>query len=535
MQIGKKTVIFLLIFSIISISITIATILYTKHTWTDPSSAVILENKETSINNNDNNNSSNLQIDTVSNDMTSLNETYKTNALTIKNNVYRNANPIQGTKYSERLKITYPEILGLADINIRTNINNEIREKVFSMYSEDELNNNNIHHIEISATITASFSDVLSVKIMSIRKYSDGTKKEEYSGLNYTLENGEQIKFKNLFIVGASIKNILRHSAYNSFAWEYKNDKITNMKNINYSNIDDMVFKALNDYSKNENQIYWFDEKKISIQLSGKIIEIPMIESYEQIAIYKKYVSGKQLYSTTSIANNVPLFVDRDEYSVMDIYMVIEDNLIIDISLNASKIDTSMPSINTALENYKKALNDSMENLKKYSKENKSEYTYFISRITAETDLQNNKLIFKEDTYRYIANSKTQYEVYITSPILNTKRTSLYGKSKTKFDLDRDKIKIQKLTNVVEYNLTTGELYGKNKVEENNNTNEENNNNQNNENNDQNKVNTNETNSVQGNNNTVDNSSNTTNNNVENNVVDNNGDEDDDESTRVIF
>lgn len=530
MQVSKNTIVFLLIFSIVCISITISAILYTKYTWKDQSSAVILENKHISSTEN---NQQNLQIETSSNDITSLDDTYKTNALIIKDNVYRNGDTVKKEKYNERLKINYPEISGLADINIKTDINNKIKEKVFSMYNEDELKDSNIEHIEISATVTASFSDILSVKILSTRYYSDETKKEQYAGLNYRLENGEEIKFKNLFITGAAIKNILRHSAYNSFAWEYKNDRITNMKNVDYSNIDDLVFKAMNDYAKNENHNYWFDSKKISIELEGRIVEIKMMDCYEQIAIYKRYITKNNLYSATSMANNIPVFIDRDEYSLMDMYMVVDNNLIIDISLDTSEIDTSSETINKALENYKKALNDAADRLKKNSKEKSNEYTYFISRITAKIDSKNNKIIFNENTYKYIADNKTKYDVYIVSPILNDKRTSLYGENKTKFDLKQRNIKIQKLTNVVEYNLQTGELFENEKIDKNNNDETNYNDNTNKSNNDnQNEVNNTETNNVQDNNNTIDNS---TDNNSVNESIENSGDDEDDESTRVIF
>lgn len=532
MRVSKNTIVFLLIFSIVCISITIAAILYTKYTWKDQSSAVILENKRISSTEN---NKQNIQIETTSNDITSLDDTYKTNALDIKDNIYRNGDTVKKEKYNEKLKINYPEISGLADINIKTDINNKIREKVFSMYNEEELKDSNIEHIEISANATASFSDILSVKILANRNYSDGTEKKQYAGLNYRLENGEEIKFKNLFITGASIKNILRHSAYNSFAWEYKNDRITNMKNVDYSNIDDLVFKALNDYSKSENHNYWFDSKKISIELADRIVEIPMMNCYEQIAIYKRYISKNNLYLATSMANNIPIFVDRDEYSLMDIYMVVDNNLIIDISLDTSEIDTSLEAVNKALENYKKALNDATDRLKKNSKEKNNEYTYFISRITAKIDLENNKIIFNENTYKYIADNKTKFDVYIVSPILNDKRTSLYGDNKTKFDLKQRNIKIQKLTNVVEYNLQTGELFENEKIEKNNNEQPDYNDNNTQNNDNQNEVNNNETNNVQDNNNTIDNSSNTTGN-VVNETIHNNGDDDnDDESTRVIF
>ena len=196
------------------------------------------------------------------------------------------------------------------------------------------------------------------------------------------------------------------------------------------------------------------------------------------MAIYNRYVSQNQIYSSDSMASDIPILVDRDEYSEMDVYMKVNENLIIDMSLNIEGINRSSIAVNTALENYRAALNNSNDILKANSKDNKDEYVYFISRITVTEDRAQNKLIFKEDTYRYTAYSKTRFDVYITSPILAETRDLFTSSSKTKFDLKDTNIDIEKLDNVVEYNLTTGNLYGEDITPEanndNNNVNQEN-------------------------------------------------------------
>lgn len=458
MQISKKTVIFLMIFSIILIGITIAAIIYTNRNWTDQFSTVIIEEDSKEANSGKVEN--NVQAEQVSTKTTELSSTYKTNAISIKENVHREGNPVEGSTYDEKIKIAYPEISDLADSTVRTNINEGIREKVFSYYNADVLNDTNVKHLEVIAKATASFSDVLSVRIDIRKEYVNGDVARDFTGLNYRLENGEQINFKSLFVDGASIKNILRHGAYNSIAWDYRTEDVTDMKEVDYSNLDEIVYQTLNDYNTNENPEYCFSEKEIAIKLNDRIITIPMEDCYEQIAIYDRYVSQNQLYASTSMANDIPILEDRDEYSEMDVYMKVNENLIIDISLNVGGLDRNSTAINTAIENYKKALNDSINSLKKSSEDDKDTYIYFISRITAEVDSYQNKLIFKENTYRYTAYSKTQFDVYITSPILTEKRNIVNDSTKTRFDLNDTSIDIQRLSNDIEYNLTTGNLFG---------------------------------------------------------------------------
>ena len=533
MRISKKTVIFLLLFSIILIGITIAAIIYTSINWTDQFSTVIIEDDEQaeSAQTSENNN----QAEPFSGETTELSSTYRTNALNIKENIHKEGNPVEGSDYEEKIKITYPEISNLADSTVRTNINEGIREKVLSYYSGDVLSDTNVKHLEINAKVTASFSDVLSVRIDIIKEYVNGDVARDFTGLNYRLENGEQIAFNNIFIDGASIKNILRHGVYNSLAWDYRTEDITDMKEVDYSNLDDIVYQTLNDYNTNENPEYCFSEREIAIKLNSRIITIPMEDCYEQIAIYDRYISQNQLYASTSMANDIPILVDRDEYSEMDVYMKINDNLIIDISLNVQGLDRNSTAINTAIENYKTALNNSINSLKSSSEEDDDTYVYFISRITAEVDSSQNKLIFVEDTYRYTAYSGTQFEVYVTSPILTEKRDIVNDYSKTYFDLNDTSIDIQRLSNSVEYNLTTGNLFGE--LEDNEEPNVEEPNNGDVENNTVgNETNTNIINTNETNNNVNENivENNTSENNVSENTTTEETDEDEDDDSAVV-
>jgi len=457
LQIGKKTVIFLLIFSIISVSITIFAIIYTKMHWSDQSSTVILDN-ESKASSGENAPRSTVTIGKES----ELSDTYSRNPLKITEKVYTTGTSTD-SNYQEKIKITYPEISNLSDLTVRTNINNEIKEKVLSLYTEDDLNNQEIKHIEIDAEVTANFSDVMSVRI-NVSKQKKSDEEVLFTGLNYRLENGEHIKFKNLFINGASIKTILRHNAYNSLAWEYKKGRITDMSDIDYSLIYDDLYDVMEYYENNENPEFYFDEKEINVKLNGKKIAIAMMDAYNQISVYNKYVSQSSIYSQESLATDIPVYTARDEYAEMDVYMVAAKNLIIDMSLNVENLDRNSSAINTAIENYKAALNNAISVLKSNSTKEKGEYVYFIARVTAEVEEESNKIVFKENTYKYTAYNQAQFGVYITSPILSEKRKSITDVSKVNFDLQGRSIKKENLSGRVEYNLITGNPYGENEV-----------------------------------------------------------------------
>ena len=119
-----------MIFSIILIGITIAAILYTSKNWRTQFSTVTIENNSKSTNQGEG--AENINAEPFSGTTTELSNTYKKNALIIKDNILTEGTPVEGSNYAEKVKITYPEISNLADTTISTNINESIREKVFS-------------------------------------------------------------------------------------------------------------------------------------------------------------------------------------------------------------------------------------------------------------------------------------------------------------------------------------------------------------------------------------------------------------------
>ena len=68
------------------------------------------------------------------------------------------------------------------------------------------------------------------------------------------------------------------------------------MNKIDYSEIEDDVYKIILDYSKNENNKFYFSELDIFLIVDDKIIDIPMKDYSESIAIYNRFKSNEYLY-----------------------------------------------------------------------------------------------------------------------------------------------------------------------------------------------------------------------------------------------
>lgn len=128
-----------------------------------------------------------------------------------------------------KLTINYVQIEGLKNKTIEEKINKEIRDKVFSMYTKEEVNDNNIQRIDIYAICQANYGNVLSIlitknlEVKNSKGYNDYLWDESES-LNYNLKTGEYLEFEDLFTSDASIKNLLTQGAYDSLFHLYANN-----------------------------------------------------------------------------------------------------------------------------------------------------------------------------------------------------------------------------------------------------------------------------------------------------------------------
>lgn len=299
----KAVVIFLIIFLGLSVLVTAGFIYY--------------KNEIEYIGTNNNVNK-NTEIVKENYGLVSLNETYDVNDIrdsTIIEEYGSNYNEGMGSK----ITITYSQISGLKDLNIQTKINEKIKRETEALYEYSFLNDENIEDVIIQCHVMANFSNVISVHLSRGISYTNG---QEYNyvdkGLNYNLATGEEIPFEKMFTADANIKAILSQVAYEAVSYEY----ITNFEElyvdldtVDYSNIEDKVFKILRNYTNSGIQEFYFDNSNIYIVDEDiySFLTIKMEDFYNQIAIYNRYKAYNNLYSGEYLKlKNVPCFVNVD-------------------------------------------------------------------------------------------------------------------------------------------------------------------------------------------------------------------------------
>lgn len=282
-----------------------------------------------------NNNTTSTQIVDDGLGIKSLDETYKQNSLNVKS-----VNFTDGKKKSDgsyQVEGNYIQIEGLKNKEVEQKINETLKNKITSWYSEDDFSRG----VTIYTNCTANFGNVLSVESM---KYDETM---EELGINIDLSTGNEIKFNDLFTQNASIKNILSESIYDSLAMAYtgneaegisdkadfsedgENDRLhgesqefVDERNERYSQIEDKVFKILTNYNNGEEFEFSFSTRCIYVYKDNIRIEIPMVKYYNKIAIYNRYKDNLDIYdgqfeNQDIIKNdNIPVFVSSNNINV---------------------------------------------------------------------------------------------------------------------------------------------------------------------------------------------------------------------------
>lgn len=320
---AKKTFAGLLIFTIICVSVTCACIYMTLETKKEAKEKNELQNT--------------LQDEVVvskknNHETTKLTDKAKLNGIVEEREkeVYGDAIDYfeYNNEYVYKLEVNYIQISGLKDRNVQATINQAIKDKVDELKEKlmPEIDNKDVERISISAILYGNFSDVISVSIEEFIHYDyndENYENDEYNensyGLNFSLETGELIAFKDLFWEDSPIKTILSQSIYKDFAWDYafEQDEYEwdwNMDNTDYSIIESKVYNFMYKYNKNPNLDFWFTTSSIVIPYEkSNTISIDMADFYKYIAIYKKYKSNKNLYEENTnqkefyvFANYVP-------------------------------------------------------------------------------------------------------------------------------------------------------------------------------------------------------------------------------------
>lgn len=408
---GKKTIIALIVFAVISLAVTMGGIYYTKNM----ASKVLKNNEVTNTLNQNNTNqetiSDNLGIKT-------LQDKYDQNDLLIINQKDHYGNKVEGEN-CYNWNLTYIKIKGLKNKNIEDKINQEIKQTVMDYIVKDA---STTTYYSIDASCYANYSNTLSILIdNSYYQFEDENSRKYF---NYDLNTGNQISFNDLFTNTASIKNMISKCAYNSIALQIGSvDLGTDMNKINYSTINDRVFKIMSEYNLGIPIKFYYTPREIYAYIAGENFTINMKDYYNNIAIYSRYASNKNLYDGSYEAEkNIYVFFDRTQCY----YSKIEngtDNIYIDIKLrledtNATIVEEKYLDI---IEKYKNYLNKQEQEYKNYLNENKDKAILFaVSATLSFSDEQNIKIYEEIEKFEmsktYFATYKPSAIAYVQSP-----------------------------------------------------------------------------------------------------------------------
>lgn len=238
----------------------------------------------------------------------SLDETYNKNNLLISKQKYEpkqeNIFKTDDDEFDYFGNCFYPQISGLKNSLIQEKINKELKALTIDtgFYTEFNVNSN--------------FGNTLSI---TISKLVDKDSFEN-SYLNYNLTTGKQLALKDLFIKKANLNYILSSSIYNSLAESIANIGLTDA--TEFSNLHEITAEYLNKYNDGEKIDFYFTSRFVYIvmdnsseavkklNLDNSSLYIDMQKYFDQVAIYKKYLTEKTIFddSFTETEKNIKVF-----------------------------------------------------------------------------------------------------------------------------------------------------------------------------------------------------------------------------------
>ena len=410
-QLNKRTIVFLVLFSIILIGITIGAIFYTNSHNVSDSSEVVIEGKT----------SSTKAVKTLIDDGVkgiNLSDRYDVNDLKISDTEYI---PSENSEY----RIRYCQISGLKDESVQNKINQEIKDTVFNIYDDLKKSKNNIKRINVDAFCFANFADVLSITINSYMNFGDNEYTNLVDGLNYRLDTGEKIKFTDLFTYNTGIKNIMISEIYKDMAWSYNNgnyEEDTDMDKVDYQDIEERVYSFINDYLRSDNPKFSFTENNIYIYKDNQNYSISMYDYYENIAIYNRFVSD--IYELNKIPVLTSVYIPKS-YSC---YYEDDSCTILFQSRDGKEYDF-----------YKFDILETIEAIKKECSNDGKGIYYEAYLSIREND---GKIEVSRDSSKYISN-KSDYKKYVFDVIIEQKRKKLLDAVNHYYTVDENYVKTE--------------------------------------------------------------------------------------------
>ena len=372
---STKLIIFLVIFLIVSIGITIGAILHT--------------NSKTT--------SSNIQDEPVEilDDgfrIKSLTEQYDENDLKIID--ISDKKGTRTPKYdwdtnTGKINIEYIQIDGLKNTSIENKINNEIKNLVYSLYDNSELDDSKIDYIGIYAYYAANFGNTLSLNISKSIYYKDDD--AEFNSTNYTLNynltTGNKIKFIDLF-TNSSLKNALIQSIYDDVVSNYtyidSPDGTIDMSKADLSTVEEETYILLNKLMNNLDNITFYYTPSY-IYIYDYELSITMSNIYSNIAIYNRFKTTESIFDGTYEGNkNMFVFSKRNSYEDIQYskYEDIYDNFRVEVSIEMDNDLLLNPIAKEKLTEIINKVENEISTIKKEAKDNAKKafvYTAYFS------------------------------------------------------------------------------------------------------------------------------------------------------------
>lgn len=349
----------------------------------------------------------------------SVTEMYKNNSLDEKqvDLHYGSVVAKYGDSKAYKVEISYPQISGLKNEKIQTQINKEIKDQALSLYNEKVLKDKTIDRVFIDGYIESSFGDILSVHMYSNIYYKDENKDAASidTALNFRLDTGEKIEFKDLFLNTAKLTNIISQYSYKALVWEkyYQWEKSNksddgemdftiDISKVDYSNFENELISIIQQYKRNGIDKFYFTPSEIYAYIGDLCITIPMRDCYQDIAIYKRFLSSNSLYKDNTIGRK-NIFVFANEYN--DKYAIngqLTDNFFADIYCGYSDDEYKLSD-----KVVDKLLDNSINPTKKKAVSNSK--TAYILQGTIYYEYIEEKGIYKVNERKYLTTMSKDY------------------------------------------------------------------------------------------------------------------------------
>lgn len=434
----KGKVIFVVIFCIICMTITLGAVIYKNIEIDDD---IAQENNE---------NESQKNVNGID-----LKGTYNQNDLTITEK--------RATK--DKVEITYCQISGLNNNVIQNNINKDLESAALNFYKEKVTDLNEVINVIVNVNNTANFANTLSFEVSYVAKKDDDGDGfyQGFKGLNYDLTTGEKITFDKLFTSNAPMEEILRKSAYYSLIRKNLTTNLAGELEVaDYGDVEEQTKLFVEKYKKGKITEFEFSPKTINVFWGeNDIIEIDMAKYSDYIAIYNRYLSDDgNIYEKNDVGlKNLYTLTERNssQYTYMNYQK--GSNYFIDINLvNYDGKD------NEFSENLKKdkiiELEAEIEKIKNLVYKNPDNFyilNYNISISTTYDDAAMQNMTYcttKGNSYEMTVHD---FQENIEPTIIKINRENL-GKEIPTYVYDfKDILKVEPQTIMEEYNPQTGE------------------------------------------------------------------------------